>query len=131
MNSYSSIIEKIMKILNYDIPEHMQTLHIIMSYSAFFEKYGNITKKQEWFLRDMLDIRETYFGHDLEADTITFYQREDLTHELHDFYLIIEKIKKNNFRKLATRNKHIRCAYMFIQRDPDEKYINNTLGRDF
>jgi hypothetical protein len=120
-----------MKILNYDIPEHMHNLHMIKSYLAYFDKYGTITKKQEWCLRDMLDIKEPYLAHELEEETIEFYKENDSTRSLHDFYLIIEKLEKNNFRKLASRNKHVRCAYMFIAKEIDYNYINKTLGREF
>jgi hypothetical protein len=109
-----------MEIDGYIIPSSMQKNSFIQSLFTQFSKKGKLSKNQLNALKGMLDINEDFFQPNVECP-------ESMIDCIDLFNEIKEKLKKNRFNKVSSRNKHIRTL-LSILNDEELKDEIETLN---
>lgn len=113
-----------MFILDYIIPKDLQSNNFIQSLHAQFEEKGELSKRQKFALEDMLEIELDFFGWEFKPDP----SNEDICEE---WDILISKLTRNRFRKVKNKNKCIRALESIIYGQPDQRLIDDALGRNF
>lgn len=111
-----------MKILSYVIPKALQSNTFIRSLELQFKKSGELSKRQLWALRDMLDIDEEFFDWDyICLDKLYQENYKDLKN----------KLKRDKFRTIKGKNKCVRAMQSIVDGKPDHYLIREALGLDY
>ena len=108
-----------MKILNYIIPEDHQQNDFVQSLFEQFTKKGKLTEKQEFALRNCIEIEDDFLEDDVDVDlSSNLYE---------DFKLLKTKLHRNRFRYTATKNRCIKALQSIIHNKPDSYLIDKVL----
>lgn len=111
-----------MKILSYIIPKALQNNAFMRSLEQQCKTKGELSTRQVWALRDMLDIDEEFFDWDYRC-----------LNELHqeNYKDLKNKLKRDKFRSVKGKNKCIRAMQSIIDGKPDHYLIREALGLDY
>lgn len=110
-----------MKILSYIIPKELQRNEFIRSLHLQYKSKGELTKRQTWALRDMLDIDEDFYNWDFVCEN-TYSEK---------YTEIMTKLKRNKFKTAKGRNRCIRAIQSIIDGKADNYLIAEALGVGF
>lgn len=110
-----------MRILSYIVPKELQGNEFIRSLHLQYKSKGELTKRQTWALRDMLDIDEDFYNWDFVCEN-TYSEK---------YAEIMTKLKRNKFRAAKGRNRCIRAIQSIIDGKADNYLIAEALGVGF
>lgn len=111
-----------MRILSYIVPKELQGNEFIRSLHLQYKSKGELTKRQTWALRDMLDIDEDFYNWDFVC------KNPNISGAYDD---IMTKLKRNKFRTAKGRNKCIRALQSIVDNKADNYLIAEALGTGF
>lgn len=111
-----------MRILSYIVPKELQGNDFIRSLHRQYKSKGELTKRQTWALRDMLDIDEDFYDWDFVCKIPGVSGNYDD---------IMTKLKRNKFRATKGRNKCIRALQSIVDGKVDNHLIAEALGKGF
>lgn len=109
-----------MKILDYTIPTELQNYDFLLSLKRQEESGKTFSKKQILSLRNVLEIEDDIFSLDFECPASMYEFQKD-------FETLKNKLTRNKFKKVSSKNKHFYCFMSIVNEEPDRNMIKDLL----
>ena len=112
-----------MVIHDYIVPKGLQENPFVQSLKRQYDTKGELSNKQLIALEDLLEISLDFYEWDHRPDPDSEF--------FEDYFLLLDKLKRNRFRKTKNRNKCIRALENIILGKGSCQEIDTALGRNF
>ena len=115
-----------MKILGYIIPKELRENNFIKSLAKQADEKGELTFNQIAALQDIIGVELDFYDWDFELkEDCPGYTNRSIYERL------LEKMKRDNFRKTGTRNACVRGLNSFVEGTLKWRYIDKALGLNY
>ena len=115
----------LIEIYDYIIPEHLRNNKFIKDLHFQYLQNQSLSEKQIIALRNMLNIDDDFYVEELE------YPEDLEVNFKNEFNLLIEKFKRNRFKKAKNKNKCISAIKSILDLKPDYNLIDEILNPEY